>query len=138
MTVDPAQTRTVSGCPTRHSLHRPRRGGRWLADPWHAGLRHRGGNRWDRVRLPPVLHVCAAQSALVWVLRTRLGWHVAAVLWCACGAVTFPGLGGRWIARNLRRAALDVLPAWHRALVHLDRRLPGHAARLALVPADKQ
>jgi hypothetical protein len=59
---------------------------------------------------------------LVWGFRTRQGRHVAAVVWCACGAVTYPGLGGRWIAKNIRRSCVGMsFPAWHRSLIDLDR-----------------
>ncbi|GAB3447724.1 hypothetical protein GCM10027436_40030 [Actinophytocola sediminis] len=81
------------------------------------------------MRLPGRLHVCVAQSALVWVLRNTPGHHVKAVLWCACGAVTFPGLGGRWISRNVRRAGLDAIPTWHRELGQLDRLYQAQANR---------
>lgn len=106
----------------------PRPGGPWTADPHRVGLKHRGGHAWHRVRAPWRLHVCAPQSALVWTLRTRRGWHHAAVLWCACGAVTYPGRDGCWIAKNIRRHLAGLkFPAWHGALIDLDSTYQVHA-----------
>lgn len=114
-----------------HRSRLPRAGGRWTKDPDHAGLRHRGGHAWEGVRIPCRIHVCAPQSALVWTLRSKQGRHHAAVLWCACGAVTYPGLGGQWIARNMRRHRSGAeFPAWHRSLVYLDQPAKAYA-RLA-------
>ena len=106
---------------SRHSVRLPHRGGDWTPDPNRHGLKHRGGNPWDQVRTPPRLHLCAAQTALVWTVRTRRGAHRTGVLWCACGAVTYPGPDGQWIGRNLRRVRLGrPWPAWHTALNTLD------------------
>lgn len=108
-----------------NAQHRmPRRGGSWMHDPTRERLRHRGGNSWDAVRIPSRAHVCVPQSALIWHLRTRSGCCVHAVLWCACGAVIYPGTE-RWTAKNIRRHNSPVaLPAWHHALAEADREIP--------------
>jgi hypothetical protein len=114
----------------------PRAGGEWRRDPCRAELKHRGGNPWQHVRIPRRPHRCAAQTALIWRYRTERGCHTAAVLWCGCGAVTYPGAGGRWVGRNLRRAHPDgELPAWHRELADLDRPPDATTRRTALISA---
>lgn len=66
-----------------------------------------------------------AQSRLVWTVDTVPGNHVGAVQWCACGGVTYPGMSGRWLAKNVRRTYCGAtLPAWHRAMTDL-RHGPG-------------
>jgi len=106
----------------RHRM--PRRGGSWMHDPIRERLKHRGGNSWDAVCLPPRAHVCVPQSALIWRRRTRADCVVHAVLWCACGAVIYPGTA-RWIAKNIRRRNSPIgLPAWHLALAEADREIP--------------
>jgi hypothetical protein len=109
-----------------HSRRLPEPGGEWASDPRRAGLAHRNGHPWDQVHPPFRMHRCIAQSRLRWTFRTRCGSSVAAVLWCACGGVTFPGLDGRWIAKNLRRDLWGATyPAWHRVLIDLNLPAPG-------------
>lgn len=106
----------------RRRLRSTRAGGPWVRDSRREGLRHRSGNSWDRVRMPRRVHGCTAQTALVWTFHTERGNHKAAVLWCACGSVTFPGVGRRWLAKNIRRRCLGGdFPAWHRNLIDLDQ-----------------
>lgn len=108
-----------------HRLRLPKPGGRWHADPGTSGLRHRNGIPWDQVRPPRRNHRCVAQSRLVWTVNTTPGNHVGAVEWCACGGVTYPGMSGRWLAKNVRRTYCGAtLPAWHRAMSDL-RHGPG-------------
>lgn len=103
-----------------HHHRLPRRGGEWQSDPDHEGLLHRDGNPWNQVRLPPRYHRCEAQSKLVWKIVTSAGDHIAAVRWCACGGLTYPGVGGRCLGRNMRRKYCGAtLPAWHRAMPDL-------------------
>lgn len=103
-----------------HHHRLPRRGGEWQPDPDREGLLHRAGNAWDQVRLPPRFHRCVSQSKLVWKIVTSPGNHVAAVRWCACGGLTYPGVGGRWLGKNTRRKYCGAtLPAWHRAMADL-------------------
>lgn len=130
-TVAPAARRSTprrhrDGHRHRHRARLPQAGGAWQRDRGRPGLKHRNGQPWDRVREPWRAHSCRPQTALVWTFRTpRGGWHVAAVLWCACGGVTYPGVGGRWLGRNLRRARpTDTFPAWHRHLDSLDQLHP--------------
>jgi hypothetical protein len=104
-------------------------GGPWVHDSDREGLRHRNGNPWDRVRMPGRFHVCAAQTALVRTFRTERGWCRTAVLWCACGSVSFPGFSERWVAKNIRRRCFgDDFPVWHRNLIDLGQpaRAAGH------------
>ena len=104
-----------------HRLRLPKPGGQWRPDPSRDGLAHRDGNPWDRVRPPHKRHRCVAQSRLVWAIDTTPGNHVAALRWCACGAVCYPGTDGRWLGKNVRRRYYGaVLPAWHRAMADLD------------------
>ena len=106
---------------TTHRLTLPRPGGEWQNDPDRTGLRHRGGNPWNRVRLRRRIHRCRPQSCLTWTIRTRAGTHPAKVLWCSCGAVRHPGIH-RWLAKNIRRVRIGIeLPWWHRNLIDLDR-----------------
>lgn len=102
-----------------HRLRLPNPGGAWQPDPHRAGLSHRGGVPWDHVRAPRWRHRCVAQSRLVWTIDNRLS-GVAAVRWCACGSVSYPGTDGRWIGKNIRRIYCGApLPAWHRAMADL-------------------
>lgn len=115
----------------------PRRGGSWVTDPEHNGVRHRNGLSWNRVRVPAPWHMCAAQSALVWSSTSRGTRHVSAVLWCACGAVAHRGTVGRWVARNLRRQLDGAnFPMWHRNLSYLDRPAQVPAQRKELSDVD--
>lgn len=105
---------------SEHHLKPPRRGGVWQQDAATKGLLHRDGNPWCEVRTPFRSHRCLAQSELVWTMDTRPGNHVAAIRWCACGAVTYPAAAGRWLGRNIRRRYSGApLPAWHRAMTDL-------------------
>lgn len=107
---------------TGHHHRLPRRGGEWRPDPHREGLLHRNGKAWDQVRLPPRNHRCVAQSKLTWTIDTSAGTHVVAVRWCACGGVTYPGVGGRWLGKNMRRKYCGAaLPVWHRAMGDLRR-----------------
>lgn len=107
---------------SRHGLGLPRAGGAWVLDPSREGLKHRGGNAWDQVAAPHRLHFCVAQSAIAQAMRTSHGRHVAGFTWCACGAITCPGLDGRWVGKNIRRDRLGTqFPAWYRDLVDLAR-----------------
>jgi hypothetical protein len=123
---------------TGHHHRLPRRGGEWRPAPDREGVLHRDGNPWDRVRLPPRGHRCVSQSKLVWMIATSPGNHVAAVRWCACGGLTYPGVDGRWLGKNMRRKYCGAtFPAWHRAMSDLHggpatvfarpRDLPQHA-----------
>lgn len=106
---------------TTHRLALPRPGGEWRNDPGRDGLTHRGGRPWDRVRTRCRVHMCSPQSCLTWTFRTKKGTHTAAVLWCACGAVSYPGVR-RWLGKNIRRACLSSeFPLWHQHLIDLDR-----------------
>lgn len=106
---------------TGHRLQLPKRGGEWQPDPSRNGLRHRNGIPWNQVRPPRRNHRCVAQSRLVWTIDTTPGNHVGAVEWCACGGVTYPGMAGRWLAKNVRRRYCGAtLPAWHRAMTDLN------------------
>jgi hypothetical protein len=103
-----------------HRLRLPKPGGEWQPAPGMKGLRHRRGIPWDQVRPPRRNHRCVAQSRLAWKIDTRPGNHVGAVEWCACGGVTYSGMAGRWLAKNLRRTYCGAtLPAWHRAMTDL-------------------
>lgn len=124
---------------TGHQLRLPKPGGEWRPDPGRNGLQHRAGNPWHQVRPPRRNHRCVAQSKLVWTVDTPHGTHVAALRWCACGSVTYPGVSGRWLGKNVRRRYCGaVLPAWHRAMTDLHH---GPATVFArprdpLVPGD--
>ncbi len=103
-----------------HRLRLPKPGGEWQPDPVMNGLRHRNGLPWDQVRPPRRNHRCVAQSRLMWTIDTTPGNHMGAVEWCACGGVTYSGMAGRWLARNVRRRYCGAtLPAWHRAMTDL-------------------
>jgi len=105
---------------TGHHHRLPRRGGEWRPDPQREGLLHRGGNPWDHVRLPPRSHRCVSQSKLEWTIDTSSRNHVAAIRWCACGGLTYPGVDGRWLGKNMRRTYSGAtLPVWHRAMLDL-------------------
>ena len=105
---------------TGHHHRLPGRGGEWRPDPHREGLVHRGGNPWDQVRLPPRGHRCTSQSKLEWTIDTSPGNHVAAIRWCACGGLTYPGVEGRWLGKNMRRTYSGAtLPVWHRAMPDL-------------------
>lgn len=105
---------------SEHRLRLPKPGGDWQPDPHRSGLSHRGGNPWDRVRPPRRHHRCLAQSRLVWTIDTVRGNHVAAVLWCACGSVSYSGTDGRWVGKNIRHTYRGgTLPIWHRAMPDL-------------------
>lgn len=104
-----------------HRLRLPKPGGEWQPDPGRKGLRHRNGIPWDQVRPPRRNHRCVAQSRLVWTVDTRPGNHVGAVEWCGCGGVTYSGMAGRWLAKNMRRTYCGAtLPAWHRAMTDVQ------------------
>lgn len=105
---------------TAHHHRLPKRGGRWRLDPRRKGLHHRAGNAWDQVRPPGRNHHCVAQSKLEWRIDTKAGNQIVAVLWCACGSVTYPSLAGRWLGKNMRRRYCGAtLPVWHRAMADL-------------------
>lgn len=54
------------------------------------------------------------------MIDNRPGNNVAAVRWCACGSVSYPGTDGRWVGKNVRRIYCGaLLPAWHRAMADL-------------------
>jgi hypothetical protein len=103
-----------------HQVRLPKPGGEWQRDAHRKGLRHRNGNPWNEVHPPRRRHQCRAQSMLVWTVNTKAGRLRAAIRWCACGGVTYPGAGGRWLGKNLRRAYFGApLPAWHQAIADL-------------------
>jgi hypothetical protein len=107
---------------TTHRLRLPRPGGEWQRDPHRNDLYHRNGNTWDQVRPPRRHHRCVAQSKLMWIVDAP-GHPTAAVRWCACGGVTYPGTSspGRWLGKNARRTFCGAaLPAWHRAMPDLN------------------
>ena len=102
---------------TAHHHRLPKRGGRWQPDPHQDGWHHRAGNAWNQVRPPSRNHHCVAQSKQTWQINTKAGNHVVAVVWCACGSVTYPGMAGRWLGKNMRRRYCGAtLPVWHRAM----------------------
>jgi hypothetical protein len=85
-----------------------------------------GGNPWDRVRPRRRLHRCVPQSCLTWTFRTKKGTSIAAVLWCSCGAVRYPGVR-RWLGKNIRGTRLSAdFPFWHTTLIDLDRPVVAH------------
>lgn len=119
-----------------HQFRLPKPGGGWKRDRHRKGLRHRNGNPWDRVRPPRRRHRCLAQSILVWKVNTKAGRVPAAIRWCACGAVIYPGSSGRWLGKNLRRSYYGLpLPAWHRAMDDVHRG-PASAHLRADAPMD--
>jgi len=102
---------------TVHHHRLPKRGGRWQPDPLQEGWHHRAGNAWNQVQPPNRNHHCVAQSKLTWRISTKAGKHVVAVVWCACGSVTYPAMSGRWLGKNMRRRYCGAtLPVWHRAM----------------------
>ena len=118
----PPSARAVGGSGmSAHRLRLPKPGGEWQPDLSRQGLRHRNGLPWDQVRPPRRNHRCVAQTRLTWTVDTTPGTHVGAVEWCACGGVTYSGMAGRWLAKNVRRNYCGAtLPAWHRAMTDLS------------------